>query len=229
MFRVLGTVWKYGRLESLIRHEGFQVMKRSGRRRGFSSWFVEPYRQVKLGLLFVLLNLMFAGLVLGVFGFYIYDIYQAISVYFALSHEQSAIILAKLQVPVVIGGLLVLAFVVLSVLISVKYTHEIYGPLVSIHRFLDDLLNGRRSAPIHLRESDQLKELAEKLNLLMERFGQDRREPPLAAFHRFMDQLENGESPDPIKLRQDDAWYPLAERLNSWASASGGTSSDKVT
>ena len=39
-------------------------MKQSGRRRGFVSWFVEPYRQVKLGLIFLLLNFVFAGLTL---------------------------------------------------------------------------------------------------------------------------------------------------------------------
>ena len=37
-------------------------MKQSGRRRGFKSWFVEPYRQVKLGLLFIVVNLVFSAL-----------------------------------------------------------------------------------------------------------------------------------------------------------------------
>ena len=139
-------------------------MKKSGRRRGFSSWFVEPHRQVKLGLMFILLNLTFSVLIFAVFGYYFLDVYQSMELYFELSGAQGGEVLEKFQGPMFIAGFLLLAFVVTSFLLSVKYTHEIYGPLVSIHRFLDDLLGGETVEPINLRESDQLQELASKLN-----------------------------------------------------------------
>ncbi len=139
-------------------------MKASGRRRGFSSWFVEPHRQVRLGLVFISLNLAFAIIIFSVFGYYFWDVYQSMTTYLGLSTSQGSEMLMKFRLPMMIAGALLLIFVILSFLLSVKYTHEIYGPLVSIHRFLDSLLEGKPVETISLRESDQLQELARKLN-----------------------------------------------------------------
>jgi len=146
-------------------------MKQTGRRRGFLSWFVEPYKQVKLGLAFLFINIVFALLIFGVFGYYLYDIFEAISVYFQMSGQESRVTLQKFAVPVAMGGSLILLFVVTTILVSVRYTHRIYGPLVSIHRFVDDLLAGKKPKSIQLRESDQLKDLANKLNALADQIA----------------------------------------------------------
>jgi hypothetical protein len=189
-------------------------MQQSGRRRGFKSWFVEPYRQVKLGLMFLVLNLIFAGSILGIFGFYVWDIYQTMSVYFQLSDNQNTEILQKFQIPILVGAGLILVFVCLSILLSVKYTHRIYGPLVSIHRYLDDYLQGIPTTPLVLRESDQLQELAEKLNKVVALNPSDRRQSVLRPFFRFLDELLEGKRPEPIKLRDTDQFHDLAEKLN---------------
>ncbi|MFW7377980.1 MAG: hypothetical protein ACOH5I_04155 [Oligoflexus sp.] len=149
-------------------------MKSTGRRRGFVSWFVEPYRQVKLWLMFLFLNLTFAGLIFLVFGYYLWDVYQAMAAYFQFTDQQNLEVLTKFQIPALIGAGLLLVFVALSIMVSVRYTHRIYGPLVSIHRFLDDLLANQPVSPLLLRESDQLKELAEKLNQLAEKAERQR-------------------------------------------------------
>lgn len=139
-------------------------MQNSGRRRGFQSWFVEPYRQIKLGLVFLLLNLFFVLLLFSVLGYYFWDVYRALTVYFYLSPDQGREIFDKLSIPLwSVFGLLVL-FVIATILVSVRYTHRIYGPLVSIHRFLDDLIQGKVSESLSLRESDQLQGLATRLN-----------------------------------------------------------------
>lgn len=148
------------------------VMSTAGRRRGFVSWFVEPYRQVKLGLLFLALNLVFSALIFIVFGYYLWDVYETMSLYFSLSDSQGVEVLDKLKTPAAFGAGLLLVFLGLSVLLSVRYTHRIYGPLVSIHRQLDELLTGRTVEALSLRESDQLQELAEKLNQLAAKLGQ---------------------------------------------------------
>lgn len=189
-------------------------MKQSGRRRGFVSWFVEPYRQVKLGLIFLLLNFVFAGLTLGIFGYYIWDISQTLAVYFKLSSDQSMEILQKFQTPVYAGCFLMLVFVIASILVSVRYTHQIYGPLVSIHRFLDEYLSGETVQPLFLRESDQLQELAEKLNQVMYLNPNDRRASNLRPIFRYLDELLEGGNPEPITLRDGDQFHALAERVN---------------
>ncbi len=189
-------------------------MKQSGRRRGFTSWFVEPYRQVKLGLIFLLLNFLFAGLIFGIFGYYVWDIYQTLAVYFKLTSDQSVEIMQKFQTPIFAGSFLLLIFVVASILISVRYTYQIYGPLVSIHRFLDEYLQGDVVQPLILRESDQLQELAEKLNQVMYLNPSDRRASNLRTIYRYLDELLEGSHPEPITLREGDQFQPLVERVN---------------
>jgi hypothetical protein len=184
------------------------------RRRGFQSWFVEPYKQVRLGLMFLLVNFCFSILIIGVFGYYVYDIYDAVVTYFKLSGSESAMTLQKFAVPIAIGGALILLFIVTTIMVSVRYTHEIYGPLVSIHRYLDDVLAGRTPTPIQLRESDQLQDLANKLNSVAERVATDQRAGPLVAIHRYLDDLIAGKNPAPIKLRDNDLFADLVAKIN---------------
>lgn len=189
-------------------------MKPTGRRRGFASWFVEPHRQVKLGLMFICLNLVFSFLILGVFGFYFWDVYSTVANYFQLTSDQSTQVLDKFLPPMFIAASFTVVFVVLSILLSVKYTHRIYGPLVSIHRFLDEFLSGEPVTPLNLRESDQLLELAEKLNELTRRQPVERRQNNLAPLLVFIDKLNAGEAPSPISFRKGDGLDELAEKLN---------------
>lgn len=188
-----------------------------GRRRGFQGWFVEPYKQVRLGLMFLLVNFCFSIMIIGLFGYYVFDMYDAVSTYFKLSGDESAMAMQKFGVPVAMGGGLMLLFVLTTILVSVRYTHEIYGPLVSIHRYLDDILNGRAPNPIQLRESDQLKDLANKLNSVAERMSVDQRAGPMVSIHRFLDDLNEGKTPQPIKLRDNDHFAELADKLNRLA------------
>jgi hypothetical protein len=184
------------------------------RRRGFQGWFVEPYKQVRLGLMFLLVNFCFATLIIGVFGYYVYDMYDSVATYFKLSGAESAVAMQKFGFPIAMGSALIMLFIITTILVSVRYTHEIYGPLVSIHRYLDDVLAGRTPTPIQLRESDQLKDLANKLNSVAERVGNDNRAGPLTAIHRFVDEMIEGRKPKPIKLRDTDYFSELAEKLN---------------
>lgn len=184
------------------------------RRRGFKSWFVEPYMQVRLGLMFLLVNFVFATLIIGVFGYYVLDIYDAVVTYFKLSGSESAVTMQKFSIPMVIGSALILLFIITTILVSVRYTHGIYGPLVSINRYLDDLLAGRAPQVIQLRESDQLQELATKLNSVAERLVTDQRAGPLISVHRFLDEINAGKRPAPIKLRDSDHFAELVKKLN---------------
>jgi hypothetical protein len=89
--------------------------------------------------------------------------------YFELSGQDAALVWSKYLWPLGVAALLVVSFIGTTLYVSVRYTHEIYGPLVSIHRFLDEILEGSSPAPLVLRQSDQLKDLATKLNQLAER------------------------------------------------------------
>ena len=186
-----------------------------GRRRGFVSWFVEPYKQVKLGLMFLVVNGIFSVLILGTFGYYVYDIFFVVKELFKLSGTETAITFQKFAVPLIAGGGLMILFILTTILVSVRYTHEIYGPLVSIHRYLDEVLMGQRPSKIQLRDSDQLQDLATKLNDVADRLVTDQRAGPMVAIHRFLDEWLEGKDPRPISLRESDVYAELAEKLNA--------------
>lgn len=167
-----------------------------------------------MGLMFLLVNIVFAILILSVFGYYVIDIYRAVTLYFQLNDQESMMTLEKFGVPIAIGTLLIFLFVITTIMVSVRYTHGIYGPLVSIHRFLDELLEGKRPSNIQIRESDQLRDLAEKLNRLTERMFTDPRSGAMVAIHRYVDELVEGKDPGSLALREGDLMQELATKLN---------------
>jgi signal transduction histidine kinase len=63
-------------------------------------------------------------------------------------------------------------FAVLGLFIGLMLSHRIYGPMIPIRNHVSKLINGDYSSRIHLRPSDEFKELASDLNALAERLNQ---------------------------------------------------------
>jgi hypothetical protein len=186
----------------------------SSRRGGLLSWFVEPYRQIKLGLMVLLSNLVFSVLIMGIVFYYLWDVYSTMVGYFDLTQAQDTEVMTKLGWPLTIVAGLIILFIITTILITVNYTYQIYGPLVSIHRFLDSVLEGTPVRPLNIRESDQLHDLAVKLNRLAEMVGTDNRRSSIAAIHRALDQLVQGQSAQPVEIREADQYADLVKKLN---------------
>ena len=99
-----------------------------------------------------------------------WDMFEAIRSYFALSGAESMMSLQKFARPALIIVSLALVFIVLTLYLSARYTHQIYGPMVSIKRFLDQIIAGQDPSPIRLRQNDQLQDLVVRLNKIAERY-----------------------------------------------------------
>lgn len=201
-------------------------MAQQGRRRGFKSFIVEPYKQVKLGLMFLIVNTIFSLLILGVFGYYVVDLYSAVVAHFKLTGQENQLALVKFSVPMIAATALMALFVVTTMMVSIRYTHQIYGPLVSINRFLDELLLGQKPNLLNLRDSDQLQDLAKKLNEFAEKNilkspGGAGMAGGLQAVTRFLDEYIAGQNPKPIYWRESDPVpqeiRDIANKLNSLA------------
>ena len=141
-----------------------------GRRGGVRSKLVEPYFQIKLGLMFIIVNLLFAMLFAGVMSWVLWDVFGAVKTYFQLSGGDAALTMTKLSTPLILVGVIVVAFVATTFYVAVHYTHKIYGPLVSINRFIDDMVEGKVPSKLALRDGDELQDLVIKLNLLADRY-----------------------------------------------------------
>ena len=97
------------------------------------------------------------------------DAFESLSAYYELTQAENMITWEKFQTPLIVCGAMVLTFIVLTLVITARYTHKIYGPLVNIHSFLDLALKGDKPEPLKLRSSDQLNDLATKINQLYEK------------------------------------------------------------
>jgi hypothetical protein len=140
-----------------------------GRRGGVRSKLVEPYFQIKLGFMFIVVNVIFSLLIGGLVYWILSDVFAAVKTYFQLSGGDASLTLGKLSTPMIMIGSLVLLFVGTTFYVAVHYTHKIYGPLVSIHRFVDELLEERVPSKLLLRDGDELQDLAVKLNELADK------------------------------------------------------------
>jgi hypothetical protein len=141
-----------------------------GRRGGVRSKLVEPYFQIKLGLMFIIVNLLFSVLFAGVVWWVLSDVFAAVKTYFDLTGGDAALTMGKLSTPLILVGVLVLAFVATTFYVAVHYTHKIYGPLVSINRFIDEMVEGRSPSKLALRDGDELQDLVLKLNILADKY-----------------------------------------------------------
>lgn len=155
--------------------------------------FIEPYRQLRFGIMFLGLNFVFSCAILGVFAYYLLDIYGAIVEYFKLDPLESGMTLSKLGVPFGVAAALILVFIGLTLYFSAYYTHQIYGPLVSIRRFLDQVLRGESPAPIQLRKKDQLHDLVGRLNGLARQLEQ--KTDSIESVNQYIESMIHGEEP----------------------------------
>ncbi len=185
------------------------------RRGGIRSWFVEPYLQIRLGLIFLVLNLVFAIIFCGVVGYFFLDVYQVLAGYFSFTSVESSQVLIKLQMPIMVAFGLVLAFVLATILVSVRYTHSIYGPLISVHSFLDNILSSKKVKPLELRSGDQLEGLVDRLNRLSVMLDSGQlKDPCLASVNNFLDDLNAGRRPQPLSIPDGNPLAPIVEKLN---------------
>lgn len=194
-------------------YEGVSMVKVKATRRG--GILIEPYKQLRFGVMFLVINLIFSSLVFAVFGYFLWDIYGTLSVYFKLDEAQSVITLAKLGKPAGIGLALIAMFIGATLAMSARYTHQIYGPMVSIRRFLDELIEGKKPAPIKLRSSDQLQELAERLNGVSQKFLKGRPSGDSAAkVAEHLEKMLEGKADKQLELSKDDPLHEIAQKLN---------------
>ena len=65
-------------------------------------------------------------------------------------------------------GVLLVFLVVLTGVLEILYMHRLAGPVYRIERTLREVIEGRGFSPIHLRQKDFFKSLADAVNVVME-------------------------------------------------------------
>ena len=66
-----------------------------------------------------------------------------------------------------VSAILLMSLPVVLIIIwltALELSHRISGPVYRIEKELDDIIDGKKKGPIRLREKDELKSLADKIN-----------------------------------------------------------------
>jgi hypothetical protein len=58
-------------------------------------------------------------------------------------------------------------YIVLLGIWSYKSSNKLTGPIVRITRELDEIVSGKRKEPLHIRDTDYLKDLVDRINVLI--------------------------------------------------------------
>ena len=138
------------------------------KRRSFQSYIVEPFQQIRFGLHVVTVSLtfvfVFAWLVLSSFK----EQYSQVAEIFQVV-ETGALVTNDIFIKnSIILGASLLIFITTMMVVVLRRTHKMYGPMVSIMRFLAELEKGNYAVRIHVRERDDFRSIVGKMNELAE-------------------------------------------------------------
>jgi nitrate/nitrite-specific signal transduction histidine kinase len=135
-------------------------------RRSLKGLLIEPFKQIRFGVHVSIVSLIFSSALMVVTIRAFYKQYKQVIEWF-----QVAEITELMDNDVIISNIrsvLLVMILMIAVLhwVIFRRTHRMYGPMVAINRFLDDLKKGKFNQRVTIREKDDFKELVNKLNQL---------------------------------------------------------------
>ncbi len=133
--------------------------------RTLRNFFVEPFAQIRIGAYILSVSLLFIVLITLLIAKAFLAQYEVL-----LRVEQTAGWEHLLEETFNRGSLelaiVLILYIVVLFTVVIRMTHRIYGPVISISRFLDDMIQGRYEKRCTIRKDDDLKPLVLKLNEL---------------------------------------------------------------
>ena len=138
------------------------------KRRTFTAYFVEPFTQIRFGFHVVTVCLSFVVLLGWLYAQAFREQYQQVIDIFQVV-ETSELIQNDIFIKnAILIGAALSALVFTMLFVVVRRTHKMYGPMVSILRFVHELQKGNYAVRIAVRENDDFQALVTKLNALAE-------------------------------------------------------------
>lgn len=140
-------------------------------KRSYKSIVVEPFKQLKLGIYVIAISFTFSVLVAFVFLNAFFEQYQHVMKIFQIVDPKMQWEMMTNDVfyqNAVRLGILLLAFVVITLVVVFHVTHKYYGPIVSILRLVESVRQGDYSQRIDSRKGDALEDVVKELNHMTE-------------------------------------------------------------
>lgn len=139
------------------------------RKRRLRNFLLDPSRQLRSAVHFMGLYVVYSVLLSMVFLHVTFNQHSFVMTH--LGQSEDASFGDMFQNPIIVQGLievsvLFLAFLIIAMGLTILFSHRIYGPLIPIKRQLEALQEGDYSKRITLRQSDELKDIADAINRL---------------------------------------------------------------
>lgn len=137
-------------------------------RRSIKNILVNPQQQLKYSFALVAGCCLSVILFLMVVVFQIKQTIAAMGLAYQLDGDVIDAIQGALTSAVYVSILLAVAIAFLAVLMGIRMSHRVYGPIVAIKRHIANLSEGNYKARLSLRRNDDLLEIRDALNALAE-------------------------------------------------------------
>lgn len=135
-------------------------------KRKLSNYLLQPLLQIRLGLYSILLSLGFGCGVLAIIYVNLHKFYDLVLELTDLRDEVTKILNSYIQGAL---GWIVLAtavYFLITVAVSIFFTHKLVGPTYAFRRHIRELTKGNFRSRVTLRKGDAFQEVAQDLNEL---------------------------------------------------------------
>ncbi len=129
---------------------------------------VRPRQQLRYAMILVCGGILAQSLVIGLVAFLMSRTIAEVTAAHGLDPDVGAVITHSITTMLVTVMIVATAVAAIAILIGIKLSHRIYGPLVPFTRHIEALKAGNYKSRIYLRKNDDLIEIQDALNGLAE-------------------------------------------------------------
>ena len=144
------------------------VPEDASNRRSLKNILVNPKKQLRFSLILVTGSSLTVVLFLLVVVFQMKQTLLTLGIIYRFDLEIVTAMQSALTSAVYVSLLLTAMVTFLSVLVGIRLSHRIYGPMVAINRHLSELAGGDYKRRVTLRKDDDFLEIQDSLNALAE-------------------------------------------------------------
>ncbi len=141
----------------------------SQQRRTLNSYFIEPFKQIRFGLYVGVVSVFFAILMAMVFVVSFSEQYKQVEEFFEVADSVALLTNSVFIKNAIYAGIIIFLYLVTMTLIVVRRTHRMYGPIVSILRFVEELKAENFHVRLKIRKKDDFQNVVDSLNTLAQK------------------------------------------------------------
>lgn len=136
----------------------------NNRRKTVKGNLVRPRQQLKYAMILVCGGILAQSLVIGAVAFFLHKSVMSITEFHQMDPDVGTHITNAITGALVLVLLVATAVAMGAILIGVKLSHRVYGPMIPFRRHIDELKAGNYASRINLRKNDDLVEMRDALN-----------------------------------------------------------------